>query len=455
MASQEQECRAICEREGWDVAEVLVDNDRGASRWSGKSRPEYQRLADVLTKGDVLVTWEASRAGRDLDAYLALRTLCADRGVLWSYSGRTKDLTKGKDRFETGLDALLAEREAEDTRERVLRGKRAAAMSGRPAGRPPYGYRRRIDPSTGKTDGWLVDEHEGQIVKEVVGRTLAGESLWSIVRDLDERSVPAPATQKNAAGAWRPQRLRVMISSPTYAGLRQHRGEVLISEGKKVRGEWEGLISEDDHDRLLALFSDPVRVTSTHRGIEPRHLLTGIASCAECGGTMRFFGPRSLKTPRYICAEGSCVGRRSDYVDALVTETLLERLSRSDAAVTFASDDRGQVKAQLAEAEVLRMRLSEYVDSAARGEVSASSFASIEARLLPQIEAAEASARAAIPSPLVASLVGRDPRERWAEMTVKDRRTVVASLMDVTILRSSVGTRRFSPDDVGITWRVV
>lgn len=453
MASQEEECRAICEREGWEVADVLVDNDRGASRWSGKSRPEYQRLAEVLRQGDVLVTWEASRAGRDLDAYLALRTLCADRGVLWSYSGRTKDLSKGKDRFETGLDALLAEREAEDTRERVLRGKRAAAMSGRPAGRPPYGYRRRIDPSTGKTDGWLVDEHEGQVVKEVVGRTLAGESLWSIVRDFNERSVPAPTTQKNAAGAWRPQRLRVMISSPTYAGLRQHRGEVLVSQGRKVHGEWTALISEDDHDRILAIFSDPARATSTHRGIEPRHLLTGLAVCAECGGTMRFFGPKSLKTPRYICAEGSCVGRRADYVDALVVETLMERLSRRDAAITFASDGHGEAKEHLAEAETLRMRLSEFVDAAARGDVSASSLAGIEARLLPQIEAAEAGARAAIPSPLVASLVGREPRERWAGMTVKDRRTVVASLMDITILRSSVGTRRFSPDDVEIAWR--
>src|SRR5574340_1062730 len=54
VTEQEAECRAVCERNNWHVSEVLVDNDRGASRWSAKDRPEYRRLADVLEAGDVL-----------------------------------------------------------------------------------------------------------------------------------------------------------------------------------------------------------------------------------------------------------------------------------------------------------------------------------------------------------------------------------------------------------------
>ncbi|NKR80236.1 recombinase family protein [Rhodococcus hoagii] len=54
---QEAECRAICQREGWDVAEVLSDNDVGASRFSRvKDRPAYERLKQVLQAGDVLVS---------------------------------------------------------------------------------------------------------------------------------------------------------------------------------------------------------------------------------------------------------------------------------------------------------------------------------------------------------------------------------------------------------------
>ena len=62
---------------------------------------------------DVLVTWEASRAQRDLDAYLELRRLCAASGVRWAYSGTVYDLAHGSDRFRTGLDALVAEDEVE------------------------------------------------------------------------------------------------------------------------------------------------------------------------------------------------------------------------------------------------------------------------------------------------------------------------------------------------------
>ena len=67
----------------------------------------------------------------------------------------------------------------------------------------------------------------GPIVKDVIRRTLAGESLWSIVRDLEARGVPAPQVQENAAKSWRPQQLRVTISSPSYAGLRTHQGTVI------------------------------------------------------------------------------------------------------------------------------------------------------------------------------------------------------------------------------------
>ena len=447
VESQEAECRAVCERNGWKVADVLVDNDRGASRYSTKDRPEYKKLAKILKPGDVLVTWEASRAQRDLTAYVTLRDLCAERGVFWSYSGKLHDLTQGDSRFSTGLDALLAEREAEQIRERVLRGKRAAAVEGRPAGRPPYGYRRQLDPETGKTVNWVIDPVTGPIVKDVIRRTLAGESLWSIVRDLEAQGVPAPQVQKNAAKSWRPQRLRVTISSPSYAGLRTHQGTVI---GK---GSWEAMISPDEHERLVAILSDPAR-RSTHQGPEPRHLLSGIATCGQCGSPMRFFGPKSMRTPTYLCEGASCVRRRSDLVDLLVTETIIERLERPDAVALFAEQGNDEMADALAHADTLKTRLAGFIDKAVAGEISNASFAQIEAKLLPQIAAAEAKARSTVTSPLVAELAGPDAREKWEALSVKDRRTVVQSLLDVKILKARKGnTRRFDPEDIEVTWR--
>ncbi len=449
VESQERECRAVCEREGWTVAEVLCDNDRGASRWSGKDRPQYRRLAKVLKAGDVLVTWEASRAQRDLSAYVDLRDLCAERGVLWSYSGRVHNLAEGDDRFSTGLDALLAEREADQIRTRVLRGKRAAAFDGRPAGKPPFGYRRVINPETGRTDGWAIDEQAGPVVLDAVRRVLAGESLWSICRDLDARGTPGPQSQRNAASRWRAQHLRQMLASPSYAGLRQHQGQVVGN------GRWEALITEEDHQKLLALFApDPARRLTTHRGSEPRHLLSGIARCGECGEAMRWIAPKSeKKLPGYLCSDRSCVRRRGDLVDLLVADAIVARMSRPDAVALTSRHNGDRVAEALKTAQALQQRLDGFIDQASDGKLTPSALARIEAKLLPQIESAQATARANVVDPLVASLAGPQARAKWEAFTVKDRRTVVASLLDVTVNRSTAAHRGFNPRDVALVWK--
>lgn len=99
---QEQDCRQEAARQGWPVGAVVTDNDISASRFAAKDRPGFKRLWQILQPGDVLVTWESSRAQRDLRDYLDLRDLCYERGVLLSYNGRTYDLSEGEDRFVQG-----------------------------------------------------------------------------------------------------------------------------------------------------------------------------------------------------------------------------------------------------------------------------------------------------------------------------------------------------------------
>src|ERR1700730_17694075 len=172
---QERECRTECERQGWPVRAVFCDNNISASRY-GNRRPEWERLKTELREGDVLVVWEASRAGRDLQEHVNLRNLCAEKGVPLSYGGKVVDLTLGDDRFAAGLDALIAERESEQIRLRVLRGKRAGALEGRRGGRVPWGYQ-KVSPAV-----WEPDPVEAPRVREAVERILAGESHNAVYR---------------------------------------------------------------------------------------------------------------------------------------------------------------------------------------------------------------------------------------------------------------------------------
>lgn len=446
VSEQEVDCRAICEREGWDVAEVLTDNDIGASRHSGKDRPAYRRLTEVLTKGDVLVMWEASRAQRDMKAYVELRDLCAERGVLWSYSGRLYDPSRGDDRFSTGLDALIAEKEAEQTRERVLRAKRSAALEGRPLGRLSYGYRRQFSMRTGATERWILDENEAPIVREIYDRVLDGESLWVITRDLIERGVPAPSNQKNSAGTWKAQRMRVMILRPAYAGLMVHQGKVI---GK---GNWEAIATEQEHQRLVAILTDPAR--ATHRGCEPRHLLTGIATCGVCGSVVRFLSPKGRNSSRYACVDNYCITRRSDEIDDFVTEGIIELASNPEHFAALNASNSPEGRAAFDEASALSRKLETFLDEAADQDVNPIDIARYSKKMRERIAAAEDRARASLQSPLLAKLSGPNAREQWENFTVAERRRVAKHLVQVTINRSSVGTRRFTHADIDYKWRI-
>src|SRR4051795_677977 len=188
---QEMDCRAVCSREGWEVVAVFADNDRSASRYATRERPEHRKLIRFIEDGhaDVLVTWEASRAQRDLAAYARLRDLCERRKVLLSYSGRTYDMAEADDRFGTGLDALLAERESDQTRKRVLRAVRANAEKGRPHGKLLYGYRREYDPGTRELIGQVPDPDTAPVVQEAARRVLAGETPYAVAQNFNRRGI--------------------------------------------------------------------------------------------------------------------------------------------------------------------------------------------------------------------------------------------------------------------------
>src|SRR2546423_3040676 len=214
VESQEAECRAYLDRQGWSLIKGFEDNDRSASRYARKERPGYVQLKEFLTTGgaDVLVMWEGSRAQRDLRDFLALRDLCAERGIGYSYSGRLYDMNRTDDRFSTGLDALLAEREADVTRDRVLRGMRTSMAAGRPHGKLLYGYRREYA-DNGMYLRQVPHEDRAAVVKEAGRRVAEGEACYSIAQEFNPRRIRAPR-----GGTWDQSQIRRRAYKPVDYG---------------------------------------------------------------------------------------------------------------------------------------------------------------------------------------------------------------------------------------------
>lgn len=446
VEEQERECRAWVRDHAWELASVYCDNDRSASRYARKDRPDWQRLTEDLAHGrvDVLVAWEISRPTRDRVVWAALVEACLDRGVKLCIGGRLHDLADPDDAFTLDLASSLAVRESGVTRKRVLRAVRANAEKGTPHGRVLYGYRRQYHPTTREPIGQVPDETTAPVVREAASRVAAGETPYAVAQDFNRRGIPTPTGKPGAR--WDLTQIKRLCVNPGYAGLRVHQGKVV------GEASWSPILEPATHHALVARLGDPKRRTVRDSAI--RHLLSGVALCGVCGGRVRVQKNRGFQA--YLCIDGFHVSRRQDLVDELVETVAVARLRQPDLLELMrAEEDDETVAAALAEAREKRGRLTGFYDAAAAGDLTPAALGRIEARLLPEITAAEKRAQRAALSPVVADVAGPDAADHWARLSMPQKREVIDTLMTVTIMPMGRGRRTFDPSSVAVQWRGV
>lgn len=349
----------------------------------------------MLQPGDVLVVWEPSRAGRSLDHYVDLRRLCSERKVLLSYSGRTFDLNDGDDRFTTGLDALVAEKQAEDTRKQICGRTRPTWRPGSRTGSWSTGIASCATPAPATRWARAGPGDGSAGGRAVARRVLAGESLASVARWMETLDPQG----------WRGERLRRILINPTIAGHRTHHGQITGP------GTWEPIITDDQHRDLVALFAAR---EAGPRGMPVRHLLSGIAVCGFCGDRLWRNKARDGRS-NYIC-RNTCVCRDKDRVDAAVLAVVEGILAKPESRAALAqppADTAGAEKAESHLAE-LKRRLEAVEQQIIDGTMAPASGARITARLTEQIAAAEVSVAPRFTVPVVRELAtAPDPVAAW------------------------------------------
>lgn len=427
---QQQDCEQLAHALGWTIVNTYVDND--ISAYSGKPRPAYKAMLQSIDDGEAkaVLAWHADRLHRSPAELEEFIDLCERRGaaVRTVQSGEI-DLSTPSGRMTARIVGAVARHEIDHARQRLKAAHVQAAEMGVPKGRVAYGY--KIEMVDGEATR-VPDGERAEIIREAARRVLSGETLYSIAADLNGREIPTARGAKR----WRASLLREMLVRPTYAGLRSHHGTI-------SQGQWEPLIAPEDHRVLCSILNDPRR--KTHRGVAPKYLLSGIARCGKCGETVSRL--KSNGNSVYACHENRCVSRRIEPVDELVEAAIIawcERRSGPDELV-----DEGVAEAAI-EAQRLRAQLDDFCDKAAAGDLSAASLARVEAKLLPQIKAAEARSRSAV-APEVVDLLGVNARQHWMSMPLTSKRNVIRTLVDVTIHPGGRGYV-FRPELIRVDW---
>ncbi|WP_427130238.1 recombinase family protein [Pseudarthrobacter sp. S9] len=443
VARQEQDCRALADRLGWQVARVLVDND--VSAYSGAPRKAYAELLDLMKSGTFsgVLTWHTDRlhrSPRELETYIDVseahnvttQTVRAGEIDLSTPSGRAVARTLG----------AWARYESEHKSERITRKKLELAKAGKFSGGPvPYGWH--------MVDGHpVIVEADAAEIRKATTSILTGRSIGSVVDDLNRRGVTTRRGQ-----VWTSTSLRNLVNRARNAGLSIYKGEVI---GQSV---FPLIITEDEYWAVKSLLENPERRTNTSSRV--RHLLSGIVRCGACGAAMTSSsrgrgGRRDTEASHYYKCPTPGPGhvfQNMQPLEDLVEQVVIGQLSHPDAGkhFTVGADAAESVETLQAESEALRARLDEAANSYADGAITARQLETITARVGALLKAA-GDRLAALQRSSLAALHSGTPetvREWWDAADIEQRRAVIDSMF--TIYVDPVGisaARRFDPERV-------
>lgn len=451
---------------------VVRDDNRSASRGS-KERPGFIQVRDMVGRGlaDVLILWEVSRSSRDLEEFMGLVNACADNGINISVSGTRYDPRKVDDWLPLVFQGVMSEAEARRIRQRNIDSVETNARRGTPHGRIPYGYRRVYDPKTGVLIGQTpFDEHdpsrlsdEARVIADAVKAVLEGVTLRQICRELNAQGVPTPrkprarTLSENPSGivsVWEPSTLRQLMLNPTIAGRRVHRGEDIGPAA------WEPIVDYGTWLRLRNFLRDPSRLSvSNPRGPAPRHLLSGIARCGECGARLKAATNLSRMPRAYTCRTEGCmrVTAAADRVDERVEAVLMALFHRPDFRGALADAQRRRESAARNGPDIASLIAKKEAEFDAveelreQGELTLRAYAAETKRLEEAIKGLQTQQAANVSSPALRRLLtAATLQDGWKNADLMDRREVVRLLLDVKVKRATVRGRIFDPRRVEV-----
>ena len=436
VARQRQDCEALAEREHLEVLEVLTDDDRSA--YTGKRRPGYERLRELLRDGavDTVVAWHPDRLTRHpRELEELIEALESAGATVRTVQAGELDLSTPAGRMTARVVGAVARHESEHKSARLRRKHDEIAQAGRLAGGGPrpFGY---------DDDRVTLRPAEAEVVRDMVRRVLAGESLRSIATDVNRRQI-----QTSVGKSWTTSAVRRLVMSPRIAGLRQHRTGT-------YQAVWPAIITMDEHRRVAAMMND-----NTRHGAAParRYLLTGFLFCSMCDSKL-VARPRGDKRRCYVCAAGTnfhgCgkIRTLSEPLEELVVAAVLEVLA--DLDMTQEPTPHADTTVVLAELADIERRQQELGTMWAAGEIDRAGWQAASRAMHDRRRALEAEVARHGRAEGVRVAVDAAMASRWPSLSFDQQRAVIGRLVERIVVAPAVkGRNRFDPNRVTIVWR--
>tara|TARA_R110002110_G_scaffold258135_1_gene474041 strand:- start:3 stop:1634 length:1632 start_codon:yes stop_codon:yes gene_type:complete len=342
LPDQLRKIEAFCEAKGWDL--VRTYEERGASATTDK-RPEFRRMIGEACANtqpfDIVIVYSLSRFARDAtDAGFYERKL--EQSGVQLYAVLEDFGNDANGRLIKGVLNNVYEHQSRYnsivTSNAMLENARQGFWNG---SAPPYGYRTYVAARVGKKEKKKLElePKEAEIVKMIFQLYLYGDgksgplgvkNLVSYLNDLGLKHRKTP---------FRAQTVHALLRKTAYIGEHFFNRNDSRTGKLKPREEWVPLevprIVEDCifHSVQAQLSARNPKKTAP-RISNSTVLLTGVAKCGECGGSMRLRTGKGGKYRYYTCSAKvdkgttACSGGTipMQKLDDLVTDAICERV---------------------------------------------------------------------------------------------------------------------------------
>lgn len=395
---QEADCRAYVAARGWKVVSVFKENDTSAFKQrtitlpSGERvrrviRPEFRAMLKHLDDGraQVMIAYDLDRAVRDPRDLEDL----IDAKVLDGFSVRS---VTGSLRLDTDSDiamarvlVAMANKSSADTARRVARAAKQQAVEGSwHGGRVPFGYR-------ADNGALVIDPEAAEMVRDAATRVLAGESLYRIRKEWNERGVLT-----THGCVWSDKTIKVVLRSPSIKGVREYRpvlpdGTRAKTSQMEVKAAWPAILDEDTWQQVSDVLDARKKARNFHQpgsGAAKRlYPFSGLIRCSDCGRAMVHRGKV------YQCVQptlGGCNRSiRAAEVERVIEEAVLATFEQISLAPAQRSTSGVDQKARSGLAAVLdadRERLAQLDDDHYDGLIDKAMWVRQRARIAERIE---------------------------------------------------------------------
>jgi DNA invertase Pin-like site-specific DNA recombinase len=445
VARQEQDCRDLAARNGWEVGDVYVDND--VSAYSSKPRPAYRRLLGDLRAGTVeaVVAWHPDRLYRRLSDLVELMDIVkASQADIATVRAGDIDLSTPSGRMVAGHLGVAAQYESEHKAERQRRKQVELAENGRVSGggNRPFGY---------EPGGRAIRESEAGEIRWAVETLLAGGSVRGIKLDWWRRGVLTPTGK-----AWSHSAVRRVLRSGRISGQREHHGVITAT------AEWPAIVTPEETAKVRAILDAPSR---RDRRPARTYVLSGFVRCGNCGATMI---SRAVKRAdgsharRYACSKENrgCggVGILAEPVEDLVVGATFRRLDTPALAdMLDERSEEGGGRDLIADIADIEGRLEELAEMWAAKELTRAEWAAARSKLSSDLDAARTAYAAQVDREATERLLpaGGHLQVVWPGLSLDQRRAILREIVtSVTIALTSRANNKFDPSRIDISWRV-